>query len=334
MDTEMDPNSASWISFKKVETRENKTDEKFAKAIDYVCYNLDEPSNLFSDVTCYNAFVYIVKAVHHTDVDFEIFLKTNFEKFITNLHMHFYEKRNDLNLNVNIDPHNAEHLTNLNEKRVTILGYLLYLTMILISRKREFCIQFIDNGLKVYIKCLNDDDFLLRNKHTKVNDLTGNPLGLLDYIILNLAHLSTNTCDEYKQIWSNLDSVSVLLKVANFKESTLFMSYTIISHVASDEQINNLGEIHSIVDVITKLLLRCRNDFRFNMFDRWKKSVHLNGQSFECDVHTIKDDNLVNTSIVSLLQGIYKLAVNEKMKNDLYFRRYITSCLKAFLKKG
>ena len=316
------------------ESKTNEIDNKLAKAIEYLCYYFDEPSNTFNDVTCFNAFVYVVKAAHHLELNYDLFLCDNFENYISNLYSYFYTIRNTLNLNVKIDPHNAENLKDLNQKHVTLLGYLLYLTMILVSRNKKFCIKFLNNGLKIFMTCLNDDEFLVKNKHSKVIDLTENPFGLLDYIVLNLAHLSMKTSDEYKQIWSKLDSVNVLLKVSNFKETTLFMAYTIIAHIATDDQINNLAEIHSITDTITKLLLRCRNDFRYDKFDRWKKQINLNGCNLECDVHTIKDENLVTTSMVSLLQGVYKLACNEKMKNDLYFRRYISSCLKAFLKKG
>lgn len=331
----MDPSEAFERELNNVEESAiNKMDDKLAKAIKYLSYHFDEPSKTFDDLTCYNAFVYVVKAAHHVNLNYDLFLCANFDEYIANLYAYFYEIRNSLNLNVKIDPHDAEKVTNLNEKHVTILGYLLYLTMILVSRNKEFCIKFLNNGLKVYMKCLNDDEFLVKNKFSKVNDLTENPFYLLDYIVLNIAHLSMKTSDEYKHVWVKLDSVNILLKVSNFKETTLFMAYTIISHIATDEQINNLAEIHSIVDTITKLLLRCRNDFRYNKFDRWKKHFHFNGNNFECDVHTIRDENLVTTSMVSLLQGVYKLACNEKMKNDLYFRRYISSCLKAFLKKG
>jgi hypothetical protein len=335
LETEMESNEDFGVeSNYSEEKRLNKMDDNLAKAIEYLSYNFDEPSNTFDEMTCFNAFVYVVKAAHHLELNYDLFLHKNFDLYISNLYAYYYEIRNSLNLNVNIDPYNAENLTNLNEKRVTLLGYLLYLTMILVSRNKQFCINFLNNGLKVFMTCLNDDEFLVKNKNSKVNDLTGNPFGLLEYIVLNLAHMSTKTSDEYKQVWTRLDSVKVLLKVSIFKESTLFMAYTIISHIATDEHINNLAEIHSIVDVITKLLLRCRNDFRYDKFDRWKKHIHLNGSNFECVVHTIKDENLITTSIVSLLQGVYKLSVNGKMKNDLYFRRYISSCLKVFLKKG
>jgi tetratricopeptide (TPR) repeat protein len=61
----------------------NEIDNKLAKAIEYLCYYFDEPSNTFNDVTCFNAFVYVVKAAHHLELNYDLFLCDNFENYIS-----------------------------------------------------------------------------------------------------------------------------------------------------------------------------------------------------------------------------------------------------------
>ena len=62
--------------------------------------------------------------------------------------------------------------------------------------------------------------------------------------------------------------------------------------------------------------------------------ILFKSKSFDYQVHRMKGVNSIYTSVVLLLDCLSKLAVNDKIKNDLYFEFDLKDCLKTLLTKG
>lgn len=306
------------------------------RVLDYLD-NLEDPSEIFFDSRGYNAFIFAGKSVVYLgkEIDFTDLLHKNFEKFLSKLLNHFFVINRILNFNVNSDSYYAESDIDLNTKRIHAFGYTLLITNLAAIYSKEFCIKFsLHGGLKAYFQFLKDEHFVLKHKNSKISDLTGTPLDILDYLTLNILSLSTITCAEDKNLWIELDAVNTLLKIARFKESSSLDAFITILLVIDDKQIENLNELHVIVQKITLILEQCKKDFESNNFERKPMQILFKSKSFDYQVHRMKGPNSIYTSVVLLLDCLSKLAVNDKIKNDLYFKYDVKGCLKSLLKKG
>lgn len=298
---------------------------------------LRDPSEIFFDARAFNAFIFAGKSIVYfgKEIDYTELLNKNFEKFLSKLLSHFFIINRILNFNVNSDSYFAENDIDLNTKRIHAFGYTLLITNLAAIYSKDFCVKFVEyDGLKGYFQFLKDENFVIKNKNSKISDLTGTPLDILDYITLNILSLSTLTCVEHKNLWIELDAVNTLLKIAKYKESASLDAYITILLVIDDKQIENLDEIHIIVKKITLNLEQCKKDFENNKFERKPMQILFKSKLFDYQVHRMKGPNSIYTSVVLLLDCLSKLAVNDKIKNDLYFKYDVKSCLKSLLSKG
>ena len=315
-----------------------KLEEELTKAIDFL-NRLDSPSKMFNGTIGFNYFIFIGKAIFYSykyDIDFEIFLRKKFEIFIANLMEYLFKINNQLDFGIRkLDAHNSQQALNINEKRILGLSFTLYITNILIKVSNEFCVKFLlKNGLRAHLLFIRDKDFVQKNQVTMISLLSGDSY-LIDQFLLNISSMCKKTCDEYKWLWSYLDSKNVLLNLTKYKESTWFLAYISIADIVTDKQIENFDDFHNILHRITKLLQECKNDFNFNSFNRVKLEIIFNGKTIDCEVHNIKEANCANSyAIKDLIVCLYKFSINEKIKPRLYFGYDLKNCLNMFITKG
>ena len=327
------------VSFKfdlsYLEANSDRVSDTINIAVNYL-NDLQDPDKVFKHANRFNALVFIGKSIYHNfDIEYSLFVAKHFEELISRLMLYLYEIHHELDFSIPIDPDNAEVATDLAEKRILLFSYLLYVTNIITRRSKEFCVQFVlKGGLKAYLLFLSDEKFVKKNKDFKLNNLTGFPLDLPNYITLNILNLSIKTCDEHRKIWTDLSAVNILLSIALVQGSSLLNSYWSIVYILDDQQIESLKEIQSIVNLLIRLLIQCNNDFNTNYFDREDRQIDFNGKTLDCEVHVVKDVNFVSTSITGLLECLYKLSVNDKLKTDIYSKYDIKNCVKSFLSKG
>ena len=315
---------------------QNKTDTVeglIVKAIDYLNkYSTDIPK-LFTDSNGCDAHLCLVQIISHYEINFQTFVAKGFEVFLSNLMLYFYEIRNDLNLekNNNIKKSDLEF----NKKRVLILANSLYMKNLIFRRSKQFCIEFVHKqGLKPYISFLKDQKFMQKYRDTQIVDFSNDPYGFLDYVVLNLSSLSLKTADELKQEWNDLDSVNTFLNVVKVKESLLSDAYMAIAYILDDKQIESLTEIHLIADLLSLSLKTCATNFVNNIFKRAKRQVTFKGKPIDCQVQVYTSADNVDTSIIVLMESLYRLSVNDRLKNDIYFKNEMKNCFESFLIKG
>ena len=301
--------------------------------------SLDNPSQIFEEkLLNYKAFIFLGKTIHYfeNEISFELFNTNHFEIFLSNLLSYLYDINNELNFLIVTDSVNAEDAKSLNEMRVLVFSFLLYVTNIIVNHSREFCIEFVkQHGLKAYFKFLQNEKFIEKNKNTKIKDLTKNPLNLFDSIILNISSLCMRTCDDFKQIWIELDALNVLLKISKLQDSCSFDALMIVTWVVNDLEIDeNLSEISLIVEKIVKFIFKSANDFMMKLFNRLKYQMNFKGKILTGQIQSVEYKNSMYVSVVELINCIYKLSVNQKIKKDIYFKHEITNYLKIFLSKG
>ena len=315
-----------------------KLDEELIKAIDFL-NKIDSPTRIFSDIVAYNYFVFIGKAIFYSyklDIDFDIFLRKNFEVFIASLLDCLFKINSQLDFSPKIEAHNAQLATSVNEKRIIGLSFTLYVTNILIRVSDQFCVKFLlKNGLRAHMLFLEDSEFVKKNQLTKISLLFGD-FFLLDQIVLNVASMSKKTCDEHKRIWFDLNAIGTLFRIAKCQEYTWFAAYMSIADLANDKQMDELTDIiYPILDKVVAQVVQCKVDFDANAFRRERLDIIFNGKSLECEVHAIKDPMCAHSyALKELVVCLYKFSIHEKLKHHMFYTYDVKNCLKVFIKKG
>ena len=319
------------------EFRSNKVNvtEILYESINYLL-NFSDSHKLVEDYRGYNGFIFIGKFVgYYLEItDTHTLVSKGIVQVIAKQMQALFDIRNEIDFEIQSFIVNAEKANTLNEKRILVLSSLLYTTNVLQIVSVEFVNQFVQtNGLKVYLEFLKDEHFLISNLKTEIDFLSGQNQNFFQYLTLNLYNLSRFS-DEYKQIWSDLDAVNILLKAVNLNPSIIFNSYRSIANIADDKHIESLKEIHSIIEIVIKYLKDCKCDFDANQFVRRKYQIHFKGNSLDCFYHSIYTDNSILLGIKGLLDTLYKLSINDKVKHDIYFSDGMQSCFSTFLLKG
>jgi hypothetical protein len=323
---------SSMFDFNKITnfSETNGTNESLIiKCIDYLNKFSSDVSKIFHDSNASDALQCIVYIISRGTFDQKWVESKNFESFLANLMNYFYKIRNDLHFDTNLKIENGE----LNKKMVLTLANIMYTQNLIFRRSKKFCIEFVQKqGLAAYFSFLKDESFISKNKNILLIDFSQDAFGLLDYLALNLSSLSVKTVDDLKDIWTSFDPVKTLLNLAKTKESTLSDAYMILCHVLDDKQIESLTEIHLIADLMSSSLKKCSNNFDKN--ERSKRQIIFKGKPIDCSVQVVTSDENVSTSMIVLLDALYKLSVNDKLKNDIYFRCGMKDCFKTFITKG
>jgi len=305
---------------------------KLIDAIEYLnCFVKDEPERIFSsdDNEAFLALVFIAKniSVHKEQINFEIFLSNNFDATFTRLLMRLYEKRGEL------DFERGEA----SRRHVQVFTYLLFVINDTLLKSIKFCHLFVQNGgLSVCLLFLGDEQFITRNLQTKIAAFAPeiSPARLADILTMIITNL-VMTCDTYKSKWSNLRAVEILLRIALLSPSSKFNVYTTIPFILNDEQIEfNNVEINSIIDVLVEMMANARREFDRGDFNRLSFQIVLKDRAQNFSIHFVRRNNGTEISLDYLLDCLFKLAVNDKVKEEIYFRGDMGKCLKTILERG
>ena len=126
--------------------------------------------------------------------------------------------------------------------------------------------------------------------------MTNTPLDIIDCLILNVSNLSTRTCEKYKQLWIDLDSVNILTTLSKLHENSSFDALMTVVNIANDQLIENLPEI-SLIEKISKLLLKSASDLKIKILNRLKYHVNFKGTLLNCQIQSIEDIGCRNNSM-------------------------------------
>ena len=189
--------------------------QTLSKCLEYLKKFNKQLAKILTDKKAYNALIFISKSLYdlQEDIDFSLFDTSSFEIILASLLMNFYEIRDELKFNLIIKPHSAEISNDFDEKRIHLFSNLLFITNKLTFRWKMFGARFVlREGLVPYFLFMNDDKFINKNRKAQINDLSCEPIDLIDYFELNVYCLRF-TCDEFKEAWLKLDALNVLQKV-------------------------------------------------------------------------------------------------------------------------
>jgi cell division FtsZ-interacting protein ZapD len=314
------------------------TDDKFKEilieAIDRL-NNLENVIKVFDDQNSFNAacFVCLTAAYKSKKEIYECFDSKNCADLIKNFFEYFNTIQNEIIFENNVIFNNPHNLKNIEQKRASLFCMLQYAINIYMMNSINFCIKFSKNGgLNSSLKFLSDDIFLQKNLKINVQFLSRSS-NVIEFNVLNITALS-KACEEEKKVWIELDAINILLKTSKIDQSLKSDSYSGIINIADDKQLETLPEMKEVKISIIQRLEKIASDFENGVLDRKTRQMNLKGDTINCQVHSIKVENGSFTSLIFILKLLYKLSINEKMRNELYYENNLLKHLKSILLKA
>ena len=189
------------------------------------------------------------------------------------------------------------------------------------------------NGLKAFIMFLRDFGFVNKNLNSSFNPIGAGEMGIIDEMTLNLNALSNN-CEENKGLWSDLEVVNILLKIARIKPKTSLDCYLTIANIADDSQFENLDDLNTLLQMLIEYVKKCADDFQANKFHRRDTNIFEANKFRVVKVHAFSDKYAVRRSLYAILNGLYKFSINERLKNVIYFDEVFRTNYKKIIFKA
>jgi hypothetical protein len=156
---------------------------------------------------------------------------------------------------------------------------------------------------------------------------------LVDHLVLNIGTLSRNS-EDLKEEWIKLNAVHTLSKAANTNELAKFSCYTALTNIADDAQIEQLEEIQVYADMQVDRLKLFQDGLIKNKLRRKKRQVFENNREYQAEILFIVLPGNIRASINITMNGLYRLAINQKMRDYVYFELNAKDYLHTFLEKG
>ena len=322
----------------EVDAYSNKINQRLGKAIDHL-KQLKDVQRFYSDRSdkSYRALTFIGNSldkfdidIYENDIDIRLF-DAEFVQVLSKLLLYLYEIRHDLDFDVVIDLDLSDRPRDLNEKRIFTLNYVILISHELECNSLELYTQFVlKQGLKALLSFLDDDTFLKQNQ-CFLGD--GDFSEFVDSAAINLFNMRF-TCDELRHVWVDLNAVNVLAKIGRIKDSSKFISYATLLYVADDLQIETLKDIFLLAELLLAHLLKAKHRFEKNNVKRAWKKINFKGKLVAYQTLHINVGNSFKLSVVYILDCLYKLACNPKVKSKMYFMNEMKSCLRTIFYEG
>ena len=315
---------------------------KIRKQVNYLtAFTREKPNRILDDNESYISLVLIGKTLLNENLEhfeFGIFVQNRFDQVISNYLKEIFKIRESIDFQTKIDWKTAEYASNLNEIIAQTFSYIIEITEKILFNSVEFAYLFVKNdGLRFCLDFLNDDKFMIQNKHIKVDFSPRlNLLSISDYMTMLITNLKS-TYDESKQIWSNLNASDILLKIAKINAATRLNSYVILAFILDDKQIEALfekNEMTMILNSFIQLISKASESFKLKDFDRTITEIDFKGIPVKCEIHLIERGDGISCTLLEVLECLFKLAVNDSIKVSIYFQGNFKNCLRNLLENG
>ena len=194
------------------------------------------------------------------------------------------------------------------------------------NRSKEFKYKFYDcKGFEAMLSYISDETFVKNctrfkfpnTKRVNSNEQPG--VRFLRAIIGTMNNVS-KIADDVKQSMNKLNAAQIIMKFAiNMKEylSHRMSAYMAAANILNDNEIETLPDTKLVVHDIISLISVCSNALKTKKGIQ-RDMVTIDGKNERRETVFIVSTNLSNYHIIELLQVLYKIAVNDTIKMELF----------------
>ena len=204
------------------------------------------------------------------------------------------------------------------------------------------------DGVRILLKLIGDNELLdtyslIFNENMVNSDLFANILSNTIGALENLAMNSTS----FTSKWKESNAVEIIFNFSEkFKEINDWKlnAYLAVASVASDEEIDKLPSLHTVIEEIIHVISLGAKGIKSGL----DKSTKIDGEarvkrkkipikdSTEpkevCMIYLFKDPT--GWSISELFEGLYHMAINDSVKNDIYTKYSMCEHLRSIIYNG
>jgi hypothetical protein len=268
--------------------------------------------------------------------DYPKYEKYGIEKILAKMINYFCEVRNNLDFSkqeINIG-HIFEPSTDLETRQTLALRFTLYLIRSVVANvnpplSNSFCTY---NGLRALLTMLSDAHFVNKNQTTEIIMFGETRKPLLDYLVRGLTELSAY-CEDVKQYWRKMEAVAIINAMRVRLPECSFPCLTAITNLADDAQIERLEEVYAFRSMLVERLQSIAGQCDAVSTQMTWCTIFENKSRIAAQFVYYTEPNGGETTLHDILQCLYRLAINYKMKAELYFdlhcKKYIKSILSA-----
>lgn len=283
---------------------------------------LNHPALLIENDEVYHDFFALKSFIDlPTFAEYELFKKHKCDELFEKLLLYFYEIKDELNFETfNYSKHDkTKKSLSLNDKRIKILYYLLYIQNKLIFFSVEMNLYL---GKMSVIKILSTflSEKLFSNQTLEI-PLVPIKQKLLILVIKNLSIFSRYSDGRMKE-WTDLKLVETLIELINLLEEKheidyqeiIISSYYTIGNIANDKQIEELPQINFVIKILIEELVTIANIFESNKFIEKIKIEILNDENkiekFEV--------SYLKRALTGTLYGLTRFAINLSTRKKIF----------------
>ena len=261
-------------------------------------------------------------------INFDELCQKKFHQVLINILFEIFNSK--INLEKNVKVLNLVDDSNLNNKISLLLS-----TLSLINQACFKSVQFsqfvsTQNGLEAHFKYLKDPIFSVTFSKVEICDRNQNKFNLIEKILSNIYIFSKSSYLNISK-WTDMDAVNVLLFIASLSNSTIIYSYLTIMNIIDDKHLENLSQIHDIIDYIHQIINDISDMFNRGEFNRMPRQIIEMNIIQNVEVHCIQKLNGDYISLFVLLSGLYRLSINSKLRKDIFFKNNFSKNLKTLL---
>jgi plasmid maintenance system killer protein len=133
---------------------------------------------------------------------------------------------------------------------------------------------------------------------------------------------------------SKCHGYSVLINIAKLNESLKYNCYNAIIGIADDKQIEQLEEIQVFAKMQIEKLKALQAALVRGDLKRSPRQVFEHNKKYNIQAYSMSISDNTNTSVINIFTNMYKLAVNQKLRHEVYFKQEAKECMHTFLENS
>ena len=228
---------------------------------------------------------------------------------------------------------------------VYISQFQLNLTLSIIcwnvsNRSKEFKYKFYDSkGFEAILGYIKDEQFLqscIRLKYRVEKKSQPEPGVYFLRSLIGTINNVSKIADDIKQNLHEIDAAKIIMKFAVIMKdfpSHRMSAYMAAANILNDNEIETLPDTKIVVKQIMSLINICTNALKMKKGIQRDK-VSIDGQRERNEIVFIVSINMSNYHIIELLQVLYRISVNDKIKTELFESFKLNEHLEILILEG
>lgn len=300
------------------------TNERKLRLVMKYLDKMNNPSDVFNDnkaIKCFNYIKSLVSFMFFYDFnDKWSYFNEHFCVLISQLVDHYANIIGSL-----LD---TKDTSDISKTRLELLWNMIKILSHIVPKSIKLRVEFLNQMLfRGLLDLIINDKFV--DYYRDEDELLGN-------IILVINWLS-KSADINKDSWTQVQASQKLLKFGRMSHKHRLITFLAFSNISTDKEIDSESDVHSITPELTKYLKQGADEIS-SYNTKYVEMEYLEDDEKEAKNyyvhHVYASEYYFTLTMTGIILGIYKIAVNNRIKYDLYQQEFMKETIQAIISKG